>query len=463
MNEGILSEDPAQSKSSFISSVATVLGGQAACAALALITEVCYARLLGPQGRGQISLCMMLIAFGVLVGGLGCDSPIVVWTADSRKKISGWLPIVLLLGLAGSAFACGLLAIVFWHWHLTALQTITTPLVILILATIPVAIFSGYLMAILLGSERFRLRAVVTLADQFAGLAGFVLLLFVLGPKVETAVLGNLVGLVVGAGIIFIAFRDSFLSLRKVPRIDAGIAAGLRMGLRGQASILATTLYYRFDVFLVSFFLGPTQVGLYALGVVVSEALWQIPSAVASALFPRTVRTVDNGASDFTCLIMRQVSVISVVLGVLLVVVCPIAIPLVFGQSFFPSVAVVWWLMPGTVALSMAKVACADLTARYKTGYSTVFAFVALGVSVPLDLVLIPRMGIQGAALTSSVAYIVDAGLLLAALKYELKVRWKSLLVPSMADFEFYRLAWLRYRSWLRSALPPAAGAGEPS
>jgi len=276
-------------------------------------------------------------------------------------------------------------------------------------------------------------------------------------------VLGNLVGLVVGAVIIFIAFRDSFLALRKVPRIDSGIAAGLRMGLRGQASILATTLYYRFDVFLVSFFLGPTQVGLYALGVVVSEALWQIPSAVASALFPRTVRTLDDGASDFTCLIMRQVSVISCVLGVLLVVACPIAIPLVFGERFLPSVAVVWWLMPGTIALSMAKVACADLTARYKTGYSTVFAFIALGVSVPLDLVLIPRMGIQGAALTSSVAYIVDAGLLLAALRYELKVSWKSLLVPSTADFEFYRLAWLRYRSWLRSALLPAAGEGEPS
>ena len=377
--------------------------------------------------------------------------------------MSGWLPIVLLLGLAGSAFACGLLAIVIWHWHLAALQTITTPLAILILVTIPVAIFSGYLMAILLGSERFRLRAVVTLADQFAGLGGFVLLLLFLGPKVETAVLGNLVGLVVGAVIIFIAFRDSFLALRKVPRIDSGIAAGLRMGLRGQASILATTLYYRFDVFLVSFFLGPAQVGLYALGVVVSEALWQLPSAVASALFPRTVRTLDDGASDFTCLIMRQVSVISCVLGILLVVVCPIAIPLVFGERFLPSVAVVWWLMPGTIALSMAKVACADLTARYKTGYSTVFAFIALGVSVPLDLVLIPRMGIQGAALTSSVTYIVDAGLLLAALRYELKVSWKSLLVPSMADFEFYRLAWLRYRSRLRSAPLPAAGAGEPS
>jgi Na+-driven multidrug efflux pump len=111
----------------------------------------------------------------------------------------------------------------------------------------------------------------------------------------------------------------------------------------------------------------------------------------------------------------------------------------------------------------LAKVACSDLTARYKSGYSTVFAFIALGVSVPLDLVLIPRMGIQGAAIVSSVAYIVDAGLLLAALRHELKVSWKKLLVPTHAEFESYQQAWWRYRSWRRSVTIPAAGASGPS
>jgi len=42
-------------RSSFVSIVVTVLGGQAGCALVALVTEVCYAWLLGPEGRGQIA------------------------------------------------------------------------------------------------------------------------------------------------------------------------------------------------------------------------------------------------------------------------------------------------------------------------------------------------------------------------------------------------------------------------
>ena len=52
---------------SFLVNVGTVLGGQAANILVALLLEVCYARLLGPGPRGQISLCMMTIAFGALL------------------------------------------------------------------------------------------------------------------------------------------------------------------------------------------------------------------------------------------------------------------------------------------------------------------------------------------------------------------------------------------------------------
>jgi O-antigen/teichoic acid export membrane protein len=459
----LVAEKPVRAKPSFLSSVATVLGGQAACAALALITEICYARLLGPAGRGQISLCMMLIGIGVLVGGLGGVTPIVVWTADTRRKPAEWLPVVLLLGVTGSLIACGLGASIFWHWHLSALRTITTPLAVLILLTIPAAIFSGYLLAILAGSEQFRVRAGVSLADQFSGLAGFLLLLLFLGPKAESAVLGNLVGIVIGGAIVFFLLRDIFPDTWKIRRPDPEIIAGVRMGLRGQPGNMATALYYRFDVFLVSFFLGPAQVGLYALAVVISEALWQIPQAVSWAIFPRTARTMNQGAAEFTCLVIRQVFAISCLSGIALAAVSPFAVPLVFGEAFRPSVASIWWLIPGTISLSLAKVASADLAARSKTGYSTIFAIIALAVSVPLDLLLIPRMGIRGASLTSSVVYATDTVLLLAALKHVLKVTWKTLLVPSAADFELYRQGWAQGRSWVRSVLVPVPRAGESS
>ncbi len=274
----------------------------------------------------------------------------------------------------------GLWALAYWRLHPAAIRAITPPLATLSLWTIPVAIFSGYLMAILTGEERFRLRATISVADQAAGLAAFLLLVLIFGRNAESAVLGNLIGIVVGGAFLLFSLRGVFRKAWIVPSYDKEVRSGLLMGLRGQFGNAATFFNYRLDVFILGALLNPTQVGLYALGVVVSEALWQVPQAVAFALFPRTARTLDSGARQFTCMILRQVFLAACAMGLAVALASPVAVPLVFGARFAPSVAVIWWILPGTIALSMGKVACADLTARYKNGYTTVFSIVGLVV-----------------------------------------------------------------------------------
>ena len=118
-----------------------------------------------------------------------------------------------------------------------------------------------------------------------------------------------------------------------------------------------------------------------------------------------------------------------------------------------------WWILPGTVALSLGKLASADLAARGKPEYSSVFALMSLAVTVLLDFLLIPRMGIRGAALASSIAYLVDSILLTAKLRAILGVRWSALVIPTRADFVLYRGLWSRYKHRLQFA--PASHAPE--
>jgi len=125
-------------------------------------------------------------------------------------------------------------------------------------------------------------------------------------------------------------------------------------------------------------------------------------------------------------------------------------IPLIFGARFAPSVPVIWWILPGTVALAVAKVMCSDLMARGTPQYATIFAFVSLIITVSLDLVLIPRMGIQGAALASSLAYLTNSLLVAMVLKRKLGVSWRALSVPSRAELNSYRQAWTRILAWLQ-------------
>ena len=447
----------------FFVNLVDVLGGQLGCAALALVIEVCFARLLGPEGRGQISLALMAVTLGVLAGGLGGEIPITVWTADQKKRISEWFAAVLLSGVVGCTAVICIWILVYRQWHNLFLKGISPRLFVLVLVTIPVTVLFGYLSAVLAGAEQFRMRAALSLLEQMSGLIGIAGFLLFFRRNAEMAVLGNLFGLVVGSTAAAYLLRNSLRHFWSFSAAFKQIVPALSLGTRGQFGNLASFFNYRLDVFLVNAFLNPAQVGLYAVGVIVSESLWQVPNAAAVVLLPRTARTMDVGANEFTCYITRQVFLIACVSGLLLGLVSPIAIPLVFGRAFSNSVAVIWWILPGTIALCLGKVISADLAARKRPEYSSAFALIALFATIVLDIKLIPVMGIRGAALASSTAYFLDTALLAVALKYELKVSWHSLFMPSRLEFMPYRMAWRRFVSWIRPASASEAGGGSDS
>jgi Na+-driven multidrug efflux pump len=82
-------------------------------------------------------------------------------------------------------------------------------------------------------------------------------------------------------------------------------------------------------------------------------------------------------------------------------------------------------------------------------------AIASAALTVLLDFALIPRMGIRGAALASSITYFLQTMMIGMALKSVIKVSWKTLLIPSYAELVHYRDAVSRGKAWLTSAIAP--------
>jgi O-antigen/teichoic acid export membrane protein len=427
-----------------------------ACALVALAIEICYARLLGPAGRGQVSLCMMIIAICATLGGLGGEIPLTIWTASRKERSDSWLAAVWIVGCAGCTVAACLWAVTYWWWNPAFLRGITPPLAILVFAAIPLSVFFTYLLALLTGMERFPLRAGVTLLSQVAELAGIVLFILIFGRLAQVAVAGNLLGLFAAgtAGAVFLRakLRESWRFSSSFQEIKAAVS----LGVRGFGN-LASFFSYRLDVFVVNYFLDPVHVGWYSLGVIISESLWQVPQAVATALFPRTARTIDQGAGEFTCFVTRHCLLLAVVFGALIALLSPVLVPLIFGARFSPSIQVIWWILPGTIALALGKVMSADITARGRPEFNSLVAVTGGTSTVILDFFLIPRMGINGAAFASSITYLLEAILIAAVLKNLLKLSWRSLLLPTPKDFASYRDVWQRVTLWLKSGIGSAS------
>ena len=84
--------------------------------------------------------------------------------------------------------------------------------------------------------------------------------------------------------------------------------------------------------------------------------------------------------------------------------------------------------MPGAIALSGTKVLASDLTGRGYPGINTVIAICTMVITVLGDVLLIPRYGIIGAAVASSVGYSASLILTMTAFRGRSGIRLRFLL-----------------------------------
>jgi stage V sporulation protein B len=115
------------------------------------------------------------------------------------------------------------------------------------------------------------------------------------------------------------------------------------------------------------------------------------------------------------------------------------------------SVAALRFLLPGVVILALGKVIAGDLAGRGLLLYNTLGSFTALTATVAFDLLLIPRLGINGAAIASSVSYALATGVMLFFYTRISGNTVADLIVPRLTDWQVYRSYFIRFYGLLHS------------
>jgi O-antigen/teichoic acid export membrane protein len=181
-------------------------------------------------------------------------------------------------------------------------------------------------------------------------------------------------------------------------------------GLRIHLGSVAIFLAGRANLFLANFYLAKADVGYLYVAVTLTELVWFISIAAETVLYPQAARISGEDAAALTARVCRQVLFLSVVSGLGLAVLAPSVILLYGGRAFLPAVTPLRLLLPGIVALTISKV----LSALWvREGWFLMLTLVAGGtalLSVTLNFVLIPRLGIAGAALATTLPYLLNAG-----------------------------------------------------
>lgn len=221
----------------------------------------------------------------------------------------------------------------------------------------------------------------------------------------------------------------------------------VRYGAQGQVANLAALFNYRLDQFLVAAWVSRAGVGHYTVAVGLGESVWWISSAVAMVLLPRLTGMGREEAGETTPVVCRNTLLVSIGAAAGLMAVSPLAVRVLFGREFDPAVEPLLLLMPGIVAGSATRVLGSYLFSQGRIIYNTYATFIALGVTVALDVLLIPWLEVDGAAIASSIAYICA---LAATVYWYARVSGGSALealVARPSDFRYYAGALRRLRA----------------
>ncbi len=404
-----------------------------------MVSSVVIARSLGPAAKGGADLIVATAGLLAMVLGLSLQSGVVYVVARGRAIISGLLLRLALVALMQTMLAAGLLvALVRIDLSSALLPPASEQWAVAAVALFVLGnLLAGHVRGILLGLQHIPRVNMIGLYGQ-ALVLGMILIAAVLalvrGQRMTTS---ELVWIQVGGALalVLLLLRALRPSLTGSIQQESGFREVLAYSLPSYLANVVQFLNYRLDIFFVSFFVGIAGVGLYTLAVGIAQLLWLVSGAASQVLLPNVAASTDRGAAQQrTARISRLSLWLSMVLAVGVLLVGDALLPLVFGVAFRESAQALLWLLPGVVVFSVANVIGSYLAGIGKPHLNLAVALVGLVATIALDFALIPWWGIVGAAVASSVSYLVTTAAIVALFVRETRLPAVSTLLLTGDD-----------------------------
>lgn len=396
---------------------------------------------LGGAGRGTFILGVTAIGIvTALMNGLTAAAAYQV--ANRRRQ-----PVEVLanaavpaLGAVAAVFAAGLLARFAFEGDVAAIA-------------VPVAAGAGAIIAnstiagVLLGQEAFVRYNASQVLPVACSLLAIGIAFWGLDRATPTAALAAYAAGQWAATPVLFAFAVRGAPRR--PALDWPLARSL--ATFGTVAALAATvsyLNYRADLFVVEHFEGRAGVGVYGNAVYVAEALWNLSGALALAAYARVGSLDREAAARLTARVMRHTLLILGIVGAGLFALAGPVVDVVFPAEFRGMVTPIRILLPGTLIFGLAAAFSGYFT--YQLGRpwaSVVVASTALAADIALAIVLVPALGIDGAALATTVSYVCAMAIALAWFARASGLGLAGVFRYSRADLEDYRSLFGRLRA----------------
>lgn len=425
-------------RSLFKNFIAT-LGRQIFASVLGLVIVALTVRLLGPQGNGIYTMVLFLPSMLGALLSLGISSANVYYLGS--RQVNHTTVLYSNLILASLISSVGLIAggLMIYLKGGIWFPGVPSHLLYLALAMFPIGILQDHVSSIFQGQQNFRVFNLIPLIHPVVMLVGLI-----------TMFLGNytyvfpLICFHLFSSALATAFSLYYL-LRKDSESPENVKAytykSISFGLKSYLSNTLAFINYKADLFMVNLFLGPSSTGIYVVSIQLAEKLWLISQAVSTVLYPRLSELSGDEVkkSQITPLISRCVFAVTLLGAIALALLGALIIYYAFGYEFRGAFQPMLVLLPGIVCGASSRVLSNDIASRGKPEINMYLGIVVVSVNIISNLVLIPKYGMLGAALSTTIAYSLNFMLkMLIYKKLTGNLMYKNIF--SAADYQLIKI-----------------------
>lgn len=387
------------------------------------------ARLLGADGRGQLSAILAPLSLADAVATIGLPAAVTYFRA--RGVGSGTLlrlsaPLAIASSLATYGLLAGYASVV------APQQGIDAGVLRVVWAFVVIGLFLGVMRALRMGEQAW-------LSINLERIAAPVLRLIACSALILTGDIG-----VQAVAIVYLfsgLLGSAFLLVGSGARARSDAEGPSRRSLYGfGARSWFTSLSYmvntRVDQVVLAGLIAPAQLGHYAVAVTIAELPSVLYKAANRILFSKIAA---GGTWESAAQMNRVILWISAGGSAAIALVCPFVVPFVFGAEFEESVVLSQILLAASVLAAASSILSAAISGAGRPGSVSATEAIGVVVTVVGMICVVPLLGAVGASLTVLGAQAV----ILVCRGWEFRrmsgVSWRRIFVPTIADLALLR------------------------
>jgi len=377
---------------------------------LARITYVIFigswvARYLGPSDYGIYSYVFAILTIFILISRLGLPDLLVRYLTPRVADVEKILASVFTLKLISS------LTLVCLAWFLHKINVVNA--FVAILSFILLFQVFNPIEQYLIAKVQFKYVAICKVTQMLimGGVYAFLihngqpLIVFIYVYLIEELLIA----------LLFLAFiRTLNINQNKI-----NFAYGydlLKQGLPLLFSGFFVVVMMRTDQIMINYLLNPKAVGIYAAASRVAEAFYFIPALFMAALAPSLINAFNTNKKTFQfryAVFFQILFLASIFLVLILYYFSPWLVSVLYGPAYKESIQIIhlymWALCPVFInALNMQWFICHGYVRSIM-----VMTFMACVINIILNGLMIPRLGLQGAAIATVISQIIPWAYLL--------------------------------------------------